>query len=196
MFLGQSNTNKLQYQLYQIYQENGGKSSKAKLYKLISLLQQKFVKENNLTNYIAIEADVVGFNDYVEALKTINADFKKMVFNYFSWNSYNPYKDDLLVGSAGDRRTIKSAEIQADDFGTLDTWREQFVQVLNRNFRDNNRIPVYRTSIHTRHYDRGNDGLQHDNPDHASLVNPVRGYDMSRIGDSAVNYKSEEWFGF
>jgi hypothetical protein len=196
LFLSASNSARLKHNLYTIYHQNGGKSTRAKFYQLVELLQMKFAKNNKLNEYITAEADVTGFNNYVEALKTINNDFHKMVYNYLQWNVYNPFKDDIEVGPSDDRRMKKSAEIMPEDFGTLDVWREQFSQVLNRQFRNNNRIPVYRASIHARHYDRSNEGLQFNDPDRASLENPIYGYDMSRIKGAVCNYKSEDWFGF
>lgn len=196
LFVSSSNTAMLQHGLYNVYTQNGGKAPRAKLFHLITLLQRKFMKDNILADYQTAEAGATGFNNYVEALRAINNDFTKMVYGYFRWNVYNPYKDDIEVGPSDHREVKKSAEIMPEDFGTLDLWREQFTQVLNRQFRDGNRIPVYRSSIHTRHFDRGNEGLAQNDPDRASLENPIYGYDMKRIAGSVLNYKSEEWFGF
>jgi len=195
LFLSDNNSSVLKSGLYAIYQQNGGKASRGKFYHLVELLQRKFVKENDLYSYTTVEAQATGTNNYVEALRAINKDFHSTVYTYFKWNMYNPYKDDIEVGPSENRQLKKSAEIMPEDFGTLDLWREQFVQVLNRQFRDNNRIPVYRTSIHTRHYDRSNEGLRFNDPDRASLETPIYGYDMSRIEDGLCNYKSDSWFG-
>ena len=77
----------------------------------------------------------------------------------------------------------------------MELWREQFTSVLNRQFRNNNKIPAYHVGIHTRHFDRGNEGLRYNNPDRSSLETPIYGYDMSRISDSVCNYKQDDWFG-
>jgi hypothetical protein len=195
LFLSNSNFNNLHTALYTIYQQNGGKSPYGKFGELTKLLQKKFVKENNLNAYCTAEWQATGTNNYVDALKMINSDFHKMVYKYFAWNIYNPFHDSIEVGPNDDRVLKKSAEIRPEDFGTLDLWREQFTTVLNRQFRDNNRIPAYRTGIQKRHYDRGNEGLRSNNPDRASLETPIYGYDMSRISDTVLNYKDSEWFG-
>jgi hypothetical protein len=195
LFLSDSNTRVLQIALYNIYKQNGGKSTAGKFKKLIVLLQQKFVNENKLCDYQTAEWQATGINNYVDALRTINNDFHKMVYTYFKWNMYNPYKDDIEVGPSDARETKKSAEIMPEDFGTLEVWREQFTQCLNRQFRDNNRIPVHRVGLHARHFDRGNEGLRENNPDRASLETLVYGYDMSNIKRDICNYKDSEWFG-
>jgi hypothetical protein len=195
LFLSNSNFANLHQALYAIYQQNGGKSQFDKFGKLIKLLQHKFVKENDLNAYCTAEWQATGNNNYVDALRTINLDFHKNVYKYFKWNVYNPFHDDIEVGPNDARILKKSAEIMPEDFGTLDVWREQFTTVLNRQFRDNNRIPAYRTGIQTRNYDRGNEGLRFNDPDRSSLETPIYGYDMSRINKTVCNYKEEEWYG-
>lgn len=195
IFLSNKNTNLLLYGLYDVYTQNGGKSSQLKFEQLLRLLQRKFVKKNDLYSYCSAEWQATGYNNYVEALKAINNDFTKDTYKYFKWNLYNPFKDDIEVGPSDDRRKIKSAEIMPEDFGTLDLWREQFSQVLNRQFRNGNRIPVHQTSIHTRNYDRGNEGLRDGNSDRASLETPIYGYDMDRVKLQIDNYKSDSWYG-
>ncbi len=195
LFISESNTKPLHTSLHAIYQQNGGKAGFVKFGKLIRLLQKKFVKENTLRDYQTADWQATGNQNYVDALRAINNDFHKMVYRYFKWNVYNPFHDDIEVGPNEDRTLKKSAEIMPEDFGTLDVWREQFTLVLNRQFRDNNRIPAYRTGIHARHFDRGNEGLRENDADRSSLETPIYGYDMSRIGDTVCNYKQDSWFG-
>ena len=194
VFLSAKNTNLLLTGLYDIYTQNGGKSPRSKFEELITLLQRQFVKENNLYAYNTVESQATGFNNYAEVLRTINNDFTKTVYKYFKWNLYNPFKDDIEVGPNDDRKKIKSAEIMPEDFGTLDVWREQFTQSLNRQYRNNNNIPVYEKGIHMRYYDRANEGLRDNDPDRASLETPIYGYDMSNINRDTDNYKSEGWY--
>lgn len=195
LFISESNTKPLHASLYAVYQQNGGKSNFAKFGKLIKLLQRKFVKDNILADYCTAEWQATGTNNYVDALRAINNDFHKTVYTYFKWNIYNPYHDDIEVGPNDDRNLKKSSEIMPEDFGTLDVWREQFTLVLNRQFRNNNQIPVHRVGLHARHIDRGNEGLRENDPDRSSLETPIYGYDMGRIGDTVCNYKQDDWYG-
>lgn len=196
LFLSSSNKNLLHTALHTIYTQNGGKSSFKKFGQIVPLLQKKFSRENRLNDYVTAEWQATGMNNYIDALKAINSDFHKFVYKYFKWNVYNPYHDDIEVGPSDDRVIKKSSEIMAEDFGTLDVWREQFTTALNRQFRNNNQFPAYRTGIHSRHIDRGNEGLRDNDPDRASLETPIYGYDMNRVQDTVCNYKSEGWFGF
>ncbi len=195
LFLSESNAKLLHASLHIIYQQNGGKAGFAKFGKLVRLLQRKFARENTLRDYYTAEWQATGTNNYVDALKAINNDFHKLVYTYFKWNMYNPYHDNIEVGPNEDRTFKKSAEIMPEDFGTLEVWREQFTNVLNRQFRNNNQVPVHRVGLHARHFDRGNEGLRENDVDRASLETPIYAYDMSRIGDTVCNYKSDEWFG-
>lgn len=194
LFMSNSNTYLLNEGLYSIYRQNGGKSTSNKFEQFISLLQKKFVKENNLTAYTTVESSATGINNHVEALRAINSDFTKFTYGYFRWDNYNPFKDMIEVGTYEGRVLKKSSDIASDDHGTLDLWREQTVQLMGRQYRAFNKIPVYQTSLHTRHFDRGNEGLAFNNPDRASLDTPIHGYDLSNIYDNISNYKSSSWF--
>jgi hypothetical protein len=197
LFLSNENVTVLCNNLHQVYQQNGGQSTRDKFRKLVLLLQHKFIKSADLYQYDLADRDVLGRYSYVEILRAINEDFSKMVYNYFKWNVYNPFHDlvDVGNGSSVCRRLKKGDELQPEDYGTLDLWRNQITQVSNKNFRDNNKIPVYRAGLHTRNYDRSNEGLKYDT-DLSSMENQIHGYDMKEIRKSVCNYKSDEWFGF
>lgn len=195
LFISSKNTNTLLNNLTDVYRQNGGKACQSKFNYVIELLIKKFISERNLYSYCTVEWQSTGYNNYYEALMAINDDFTKYVYNYFQWNIYNPYKDLIEVGPNDNRRKISSAQIQYEDFGTLDVWRKEQTTVFNRQFRDNNKIPAYRTSLHSRNYDRHNiEGLTHGDSDRASLEAPIYGYDMSNIHADITNYKEEGWF--
>jgi hypothetical protein len=194
LFLSPSSVSSMSVKLHSIYRQNGGKTPLSKFKQLVVLLMKKFAKENNLYDYATAEDDTMQIYNYPVILRTINKDFMTFAHRYFNWDNYNPARDTVEVGPADARELKKSAELMPDDHITLEVWHEQFTQALGRNHRDNNRIPVYRTAIHTRHYDRSNEGLKHDEADRASLETPVYGYDMSQIYKNIGNYKSEDWY--
>jgi hypothetical protein len=194
-FASVENINMLTCNLFKIYQQNGGMQPEQKFKQLVPILVNRFLKKTDLTAYRTAEADTVGFNDYTTILRAINNDFIKMCYNYFKWNAYNPFQNDIEVGPVENRVLKKSYEIMPEDHGTLDLWREQFIQISNNKFRDNNKIPFYRIGMFTRNYDRRNEGLIHNNPDRASLDTPIYGYDMAQLKNGLCNYKSEEWYG-
>lgn len=75
----------------------------------------------------------------------------------------------------------KLDELLASDIVSRDVWSEDTTHGANDNFRYNNEIPIWQTSIHSRNYDRSNEGFQAGDVKNASLTNPVRGYNMEDI---------------
>jgi hypothetical protein len=130
----------------------------------------------------------------VEALRAINQDFKNECYKYFKWNAFNPFQTKFEVGPHEKRVLKKGFALDHTDHGTLDVWREQFTQTLNRQFRYENKIPIWQTSVHTRYYDTANEGLKQKNKCDSSLETPVYGYDMSDIYAGIDKYKSEDWY--
>ena len=194
LFIARANNNLLVHNLFTIYQQNGGKGTREKFAEVIRRLMNKFIYENDLRAYETAETQATGIVNYVSLLKTINNDFMSSTYKYFKWNSYNPFQDNVEVGEWENRVLKKSYDLTNEDHGSLDLWREQFVQVLGRNFRDNNRIPAHRIGIQSRHYDRSNEGLRFNNPDRSSLETPIHGYDMSQLHRGTDKYQSEEWY--
>jgi hypothetical protein len=195
LFLSLSNVSNMAVNTHNIYRQNGGKTCLKKFKELIILLMKKFAKENDLYGYETVENHTMQIYNYPMILKTINKDFVDFAHKYFGWDNYNPFRDLVEVGTCENKTLKKSADLRPDDYLTLEVWREQFTQVLGRNYRADNKIPVYRTSIHTRHYDRSNEGLKHNDSNRASLDTPIYGYDMREIHKGINNYKSEEWYG-
>ena len=196
IFLSGDNVNLLNGALFNVYQQNGGQSNREKFRNLILLLQNKFIKSNNLNSYTTIEGSATGLFNYVEVLRAINETFNKFVYNYFKWNVYNPFHDLVEVRNENGNRCLKKgSEMTPDDYNTLDVWRNQLTQISNKNFRNNNKIPSHQTGLHTRNYDRGNEGLKYDG-DQSSMENQIHGYDMREPRRSVLKYKSDEWFGF
>lgn len=194
LFLSEPNQDMLKNNLFTIYQQNGGKQTRSAFYKFIKQLSNRFVVDNDLNAYETVEAQATGFVNYTEALKAINNSYHKVCYKYFKWNIANPFRDDVVVGPHDHRVLKKGFDLSHEDHGTLNLWREQFTQVLNSQFRDNNRIPVYRQALHTRHYDRGNEGLRDNDSDRSSLETPVYGYDMTEIYKNLDNYSKDQWY--
>lgn len=194
LFLSAANQNMLKNSLFTIYQQNGGKRRRREFNTFIDQLSKKFVLDNDLNSYETAEKQATGVNNYTECLRAINNDYHKVCYKFFSWNVANPFRDKVTVGPSDRRVSKQGYALTPEDHGTLEVWREQFTQVLNAQFRDENRIPVYRQSIHTRHYDRGNEGLQQNDPDRASLETPIYGYDMSQIYKNLDKYSSTDWY--
>jgi hypothetical protein len=86
-------------------------------------------------------------------------------------------------------------EILEHEIPTIDVWAEQDISITNAAYRDHNKIPFYQRSMHNRHYDRNNDGLQHADPNRASLDTPINAFDMEPIHDLIDRWTDKDWFG-
>lgn len=181
--------------LYKIYQQNGGRTSTEKINNLTVKLMAEFCRIKNVRGYDVVESSATMQKDWSSTLKAINGDFIRHCYKHFKWNNFNPFREYILVGENGNRRYKKFQDLMPDDYGTLDLWREQFIQIDNSRYRDNNAIPTYRTAIHTRNYDRSNEGFREGDRDRASLENYQRGFDMTSIMNTIDNYRERDWFG-
>lgn len=197
-FLNQDNIIMLINNLYKIYCQNGGQLTMINFAPVIKKAIHEFSQITDFDNYMTVESQAFGFNNYVEALKTLNNDFIKYAYDHvLKWNRFVPTRSWAEVGPVDDRREVRFNKMLADDKTTLDLWRTQEVQRMNRHFRFNNAIPFWQRTMHNRHYDRSNEGLHANNPDRASLNTPMRpDYDMSNIHQLIDKWTQDDWFGF
>jgi hypothetical protein len=196
LFISDFNTELLSNNLFKIHQQNGGQSNCDKFIKLVPKLMEEFMKNRNLNDYDNVETPATTFKDWAQILHTINYDFIKFSYKYFKWNEFNPFQNKIQVGKSGERKYKKMYELMPDDHGTIDVWREKSIIFKNENFRNNNRLPAYQTTLHTRHYDLSNEGLRDgSNSDRASLENFQRGFNMNTVYDQIDNYRDSDWWG-
>jgi hypothetical protein len=195
IFHSRSNMTMLSHNIYKVSRQNGGRSSIDKFNQLIPRLANTFCKDNNINNYETAESSATGEVNWVALLKAINLDFTNYCYTYLRWNVFVPTREWAEVGPSDNRVQKKFSELTAADAPTLDLWKHQEIQLINKHFRYGNKIPIWQKSMAVRHYDRGNEGLHHNDPDRASLENPVYGYDMSNINDTIDKWTSTGWFG-
>jgi hypothetical protein len=195
LFLSTPNMQLMSESLYKIHRQNGGTTTLHKMSALTPLLAQKFVKRNDIKQYIPVDIEATEQIDWVEILKTVNNNFAKFCYDYMSWNAFNPYRSWIECGPTEDRKQKRMQDLTAADIPTLDLWRTQEVQRINSAFRFNNSIPFWQYTMNTRFYDKSNEGLRNDTADRASLDVPIYGYDMSEIHNLTDKWMKEEWFG-
>jgi hypothetical protein len=165
--------------------------SKALLKKRVVEYMPIWAKENKLDNYLSLAGN------WGEELAQINVDFVENLHQEFKKNmpkSYreipdtNCFRQSISVGTNdpeyNKKRVMKNPiEMTAEDYRTIDVWKKQEVTAVSRNYRGDNKIPVWQRHASVRHLDRSNDGLVHRNPDLASHRMQLHGYDMSTIID-------------
>ncbi len=195
-FNSRQNLGRLHKTLYAEYcRDTNAKKTEAEFAKFFLEEVKNFKSKGNLNQYVTAEYQATGYNNYHTALEQINMDFMAECRNHFPYQTFNPFKADYLVGSLEEKVLKKGFDLSHEDVQTLDVWRSNIVNSVNRHYRENNQIPVYRHSLHMRHVDRSNEGLRDNNPDRASLENFVpQRYDMGKIEQTHLNYKEESWY--
>ena len=197
LFYSKQNLRQLHKKLYAEYcKDTNAKKTEREFANFFLKQVDCFKARGNLNNYVTVEFQATEFNNIHLALETINADFSAECRKYFPYQTHNPFKVDYEVGSLEEKVLKKGFDLSHTDMQTLDMWRASITNVSNGIYRDNNKIPIYRRSLHMRHIDRSNEGLRANNPDRASVENfiPQR-YNMDKIKNTHLNYKDEKWFG-
>lgn len=78
----------------------------------------------------------------------------------------NVYKNPISLSSYDDNTNTIITDVKqpnhllASDYGLIDVWQPQTTEVTNAAFRYRNAIPVWKSGMNVRHYDRNNDGLR------------------------------------
>lgn len=128
------------------------------------------------------------FVDHVETFRALNNDYLKYAMSFLKWNAFVPQRQFVEVGPSDERRYVQMSRVQADEIPTIDVWEEFQIQVRNSNNRYNNRIPPYRAGIHSRYYDRDNEGLRYET---FSRESPIYADDMSKIYAAIDKWKRQ-----
>lgn len=195
LFMSSGNMTNLIHSLYKVARQNGSRSTIHKFKRLVPLLAKQWMRSNNLELYETVDQGTTSVTNWVEIIGAINNKFMSHCYQRLQWNTFVPTREWAEVGPRENRVQKRFHEITAADVGTLDVWRRQEIQISNSHFRNNNAIPFWQTSMHTRHYDRQNEGLAHDDSNRASLDTPIYGYSMTNIESRLDKWHSSEWFG-
>jgi hypothetical protein len=82
----------------------------------------------------------------------------------------------------------KPEDYLADDYGKLRFPMPRPLYITDMQQRYKNAIPVWQLALTKRHFDRTQESFPIEDPMRASLVNPVRGYDMSKAYETIDKY--------
>ncbi len=185
LFLSDSNKVELINTMYKYHLQNGGISKKSAFVKIIPSLMKEYAIRNDLEAITYIM-----FENFEEVLEFINGEFfetYKDLFRKEESAPHNPLMNPFKTKVDGK----KLSELDPDDIRSLNVWKKYTIYAKPSNFRNNNEIPKYRSTIHTRNYDRDNTGSGLE--ENVSKTNIIRGYDMSDIYKSTA-FKDESWF--
>ena len=184
LFLSESNIKMVAHKIYKKYRQDGGRSDYYKILDFTRNITSRFLNKYNIYDFEYVDNNSTDNINWVELLKTVNNIFIKYALLFFKNNYFVPTREWAEIGSYNTREHKKFSELTAEDIPTIDLWQNQEIQILNRIYRNNNEIPFWQTTMHNRHYDRSNDGLQYGNSDRSSLDNFIHhSYDMSSLLD-------------
>lgn len=161
---------------------------------LIDRFQLEFLSRHDIASYKMAEY-AVGLDNWVEVLKVANGQFIKFFSDKLPANTFLPSRAGTYVKTNTGTVWKQYTDLLASDYGSINVDGNYTVPVMNVNSRGSNAIPTYRTALHTRHYDRDNDGLADTNV--SSRENFQRGFNMSEIIQTVDEpmWTKDGWYG-
>ena len=153
-------------------------------------VEEIFYIDNNYKHFISTLSKInkLFLDEYYYKIKKIDIN-KPILKNISDWN---PYKSNTFVGRKNEfEDTFKKMKLHditysAENATEYDVWGDNKTIRNNNNFRYENVIPVWQSSINTRNYERDNNdagGLQCNE----SLGTIIRGYNMDDVLKYANN---------
>ncbi len=195
LFRSKPNQTMLARSLYRVNINNGGVSKLEKFVELVPIAQKEFCMRNDISQYQLAEEESDELRDWAELLRVVNNDFTKFCYNYLKWNHFNPFRARIDVGPLGNRVSKKYSDLMAADIPTIDIYADYNIERNNKQYWLENKIPTWRASIHTRNFDRDNEGLRNGDPDRASLDVFQRSFNMEKVESLIDKWTSKDWWG-
>jgi hypothetical protein len=194
LFLSKDNRKYLINAMFKIHKKFGGGLKQIAFTKSIPDMMERYAEKNHLDDFESLHD-----NDWLEILHFTNDKFIKEHYLKFKKMAKHTFEVEDSLGQAevnvfqehlaGKNGIMKRPDrLTAEDIKNLDVWEPIEHYTDNSKFRADNKFRVWQTSVHTRNYDRSNEGLVHGNSRVASRVVPQRGYDMSGIHKSVGRY--------
>lgn len=197
LFLSQNNVQDMIKTAYSIrlrYNHTG--PAYDKFASAVPALMKQWAKENNIQNYSI--SGPHGSKDFIDLLNFTNTRFLRDHYEFFTTvdtdrnpnipkheqPDFNVVKPSIVVGNVNEFEnslaSIDVRDIMAQDYNSLDVWRDVSTYVANDNYSRGNEIKKDQIRMHSRNYDRDVDGLR-STAERSSLVNVrMPKYDMSR----------------
>ena len=178
IFLSEKNANYMTYYITS-YNKTKYNPNLLKISKQIPNLMKQWASKQNLNDFKG------SYDNILEILAFLNKKFlvnHAYLFENTEMNNINVFKSkDEITDKLGHNEMKKYEEMTADEYRTLDVWREQQVFTYDKLNKYQNKIPTWQKSMNIRQYDKSNDGLHVTEPERASLDTQIRGYNMENI---------------
>lgn len=187
IFLSKKNAH---YMIYYISSRNKTKykPNMSKLAEKIPNLMKRWAHKQSLNGFKG------SYDNILEILTFLNKKFlvnHEYLFENTEMNNINVFKStDEITDKTGHNEMKKYEEMTADEYKTLDVWRNYQVFTYDKLNRYQNKIPTWQKSMNIRQYDKSNEGLHTIEPERASLDTQLRGYNMENIYKGLEFYQS------
>ena len=112
-------------------------------------LMLKMITRFNIDEYVNTNVDTF----YL--LSMMNNDFLHMVSKLLPSNTFRPNHSLVIANN----EPILMPNVTPEHIQSLNLWKPYEVNIKNSHHRYGNKLPVWQTSMHTRNYDRDNEGL-------------------------------------
>lgn len=181
-FMNLSNQRHLTKKIYLLHKSNNGLLTYLHFKDIVPLKMKEWIQKKDINKYRATISAVIDMLDYLNKLFISDNYELYTIMGYEVPNiDSNVYRNKLLISYiTDDDNTLviekRPEEMLVEDIRNLDVWAEQTIEVSNKNRRYNNQIVPWQASMHTRNYDRTNQGYAHADPTRASLETPIYGY--------------------
>jgi hypothetical protein len=181
-FMNLSNQRLLTKKIYFLHKSNNGLLPYLHFKSRVPRRMKEWVNTKEINPYNEI---VLGGADVLDYLNkkfiSDNYDLHNFDQSYVPLES-NVYKNKLTIAfpSSDEKHYIAiektPSDLLAEDYRNLDLWSEQTTEITAEHQRYYNKIPFWQRTMNKRHYDRGNQGYHHADPNRASLDTPIYGY--------------------
>jgi hypothetical protein len=176
LFMSLDNQTYLTKYIYNLHRQNGGTLVYSYFKSVVPKQMSGWLKNIRFNQYMALQQinDLFcrGNGQLYEKNYSNGIEIQADTNVYRLGTNITGYDDEGNITS--ELKSFKN--LMAEDYQSINVWKKVEVDAKPSHFRNNNKIPVYQSSMNTRHYDRTVNGFAESNPERASLNTNLSGY--------------------
>ena len=181
-FMSIFNQRYLTKKIYLLHKSNNGTLQYLYFKQVVPNRMKSWLSKKDINKYRNYTSDTTDVLNYLNNM-FINENYDLYInpdYNLKQLDS-NVYKNQVTLSyMTQDDQVIlfkkSPKDMYVEDYRNLDVWEKQTVDISDKDKRYGNKIPIWQISMHTRNYDRDNQGYAHANPERSSLETPIHGY--------------------
>ncbi len=197
LFLSQDNVDYICKRIYYIHKDRNGQNEYRYFASVVPPEMAAWAKKRDINNFTELAMTEINIINYIN--KRFISENEQLFMNNLARDSnfivadsgvmeFNVYKGNAIIDGydANGHRNYQVKpykDMLASDMEQIRVWEPTSIEMNSGHFRDHNRIQKDQISRHARNVDRDNrgQGLKTDDPEIASLNNPIRGFNMELI---------------